>query len=272
MLWPLLVAAFLSITVTPGRAFGEEIRVTARGGVAHSGTYAVPSGSRLSSLIEKAGGYSGNAWLPGAVITRNSLKDARKATLRDLISRAEAEALAIPGEEKSKGAFFESLKMLDPTGKMPVPLAHLRLLKGSAHDLPLEDGDTLVIPAEKQPVTVAGAVRDRGRPSFPHSGEAGYMDYIRMAGGFSEDADADRVYLLKADTAVLLPQKWIRWNQARSRWEIAPFSESSPRVEPGDTIVVPEKPAPGSWTRNVKNLSDLLMRIAAMTGAVVEAP
>lgn len=272
MLWPLLVAAFLSITVMPGRALGEEIRVTVRGGIARPGTYSVLSGSRLSSLIEKAGGYSGDAWLPGAVIARNSLKDTRKATLRELISRVEAEALAAPGDEKPKRAFFESLKMLDPTGKMPVPLAHLRLLKGSVHDLPLEDGDTLVIPAEKPPVTVAGAVRDRGRPSFPHSGEAGYMDYIRLAGGFSEDADADRVYLLKVDTAVLLPQKWVRWNPTQSRWEIAPFSEYSPRIEPGDTIVVPKKPAPGSWTRNVKNLSDLLMRIAAMTGAVVEAP
>jgi len=263
---------FISISILPGRAFGEEIRVTVRGGVAHPGTYAVPGGSRLSSLVEKAGGYSGGAWLPGAVITRNSLKDARKATLREIISRVEAEALAAPGEEKSKRAFFESMKMLEPTGKMPAPLTHLRLLKGSAHDLPLEDGDTLVIPAEKPPVTVAGAVRDRGCPSFPHSGEAGYMDYIRMAGGFSEDADADRMYLLKADAAVLLPQKWIRWNPAQSRWEIAPFSENYPRIEPGDTIVVPKKPGTGSWTQNVMNLSDLLMQIAAMTGTAVEAP
>ncbi|MBI5343518.1 MAG: hypothetical protein HZB63_09470, partial [Deltaproteobacteria bacterium] len=184
----------------------------------------------------------------------------------------EADALAAPGDEKSKRAFFESLKMLEPTGKMPAPLTHLRLLKGSVHDLPLVDGDTLVIPGEKPPVTVAGAVRDHGRPSFPHSGEAAYMDYIRMAGGFSEDADAERVYLLKADTAVLLPQKWIRWNPAHSRWEIAPFSKTSPRIEPGDTIVVPKKPAPGPWTGRTRDLPLLLMEVHSLTGVRIDPP
>jgi protein involved in polysaccharide export with SLBB domain len=266
-------ATLLFITLFPSVSFGQEVRATVRGGVARPGTYTVPTVSRLSSLIEKAGGYADNALLAGAILTRKTLIDTQKATLREHISRVEAEALAAPDDEGAKRAFLDSLKRLDPTGRMPIRLMHLRLLKGGGHDFPLEDGDTLEIPVDKMPVTVAGDVRNRDRSTSPHSGKSDFNDYIRLAGGFSEEADRDNVYLLKGGaTAILLSQQWIRWDAAHSRWEFTAFRGDVARIEPGDTIVVPKKPAPGSWARNVRGLPRLLMEIHALTGVRVETP
>lgn len=269
----LLGTTLLFITLFPSLSFGQEIRATVLGGVARPGTYTVPTGSRLSFLIEKAGGYADNAWLAGAILTRKSLIEARKAKMLEEISRIESEALSAPGDGVAKRAFFDSLKRLDPTGKMPIRLMHVRLLKGGEHDSPLEDGDTLEIPVDKLPVTVAGALRDRDRSAFPHSGNSDFSDYIRRAGGFSDDADPDNVYLIKGGaTAVLLQRKWIRWDAANSRWEFTAFRGDAARIEPGDTIVVPKKPAHGSWARNVRGLPPLLMEIHALTGVRVEPP
>ncbi|MBI5575245.1 MAG: SLBB domain-containing protein [Deltaproteobacteria bacterium] len=269
----LSIAVFLSISIAATLAFGQEIRAAALGGVAHPGTYALSKGTRLSSLIERAGGFADGSRPSDASLTRNSIKAARKNALLDLIAKVEAEALADPGEEGPKRAFIEYLSRIEPSGRTKVSLSHLRLLKGSERDLLVEDGDTLFIPAEKAPVTVAGSVRNKDHLAFPHSEKADYSHYIRMAGGYSERADKERIYLMKGDAAAVpLAHKWIRWNPAQSRWEISAFTGNAPRIEPGDTIVVPSMPAPGTWAHGVKNLPDLLMRITAITETIVEAP
>ncbi len=267
------VIVFCAFLGTVPAAYGQDIRVEALGGVNRPGTYTLPNGSRFSSLIERAGGYADNAWLPGAVLTRKSLIRARKATVRNLIAEVEAEAIAAGGDQGAIREYLVSLFLIEPSGKTKLRLPHIRLLKGSELDLLLEDGDTLDIPTEKPPVNVAGAVRNPCRLPPAPQGKDDYKAYIRNAGGFTEDADRDGVYLLKGDaTAVVLSRKWIRWNPERARWEFSAFGGNSMRIEPGDTIVVPRKRSPRSWASGVKNLPDLLMRISAIAGTVVEAP
>ena len=267
--WPtlLIICLFASIS------HSQEIQVSVRSGVARPGAYAIPAGSRLSFLIEKSGGYTYNAWPAGTVLTRKSLVEARRAKLLETISRVEAEASKYPGDDGKKRAFFDSLKKPEPTGEMPIRLSHLRLLKNSVQDLTLENGDELDIPTGKTPVTVEGAVRDRDRSSFPHNDNAGYIDYIRMAGGFSDDADRDRVYLVRRGaTAVILARKPIEWDAANSRWEFTAFRKKVLPIEPGDIIVVPKKPAAGSWANRINNLPHLLMEIHALTGVRIDTP
>jgi len=104
------VAALLLLALvhpTPANAIGgpRSITVSVEGEVRRPGTYTLPPDATLSALILAGGGYTDNADLSGATL-----------------SRGNAPAVA-------------------------APLSHPRLLKGSPMDLPLQEGDTLRIPA-----------------------------------------------------------------------------------------------------------------------------
>ncbi|PWB62250.1 MAG: hypothetical protein C3F14_10145, partial [Deltaproteobacteria bacterium] len=163
------------------------------------------------------------------------------------------------------------LQTLAPIPRLPVKLAHPRLLKGTGDDLPLEDGDVLAVPSKSGTVAVTGAVESPGVVSLDEA-KTDPAAYIRRAGGFTENADRKHVYLLKADgTALPVYRKWIRWNVKAARWEIPAFQGPGPRVEAGDTVVVP-KQARAAWARSSKDLRRLLMEIHALTGVRVDPP
>jgi len=264
--------ALLPIMIFICGAFAQDEIVTILGAVHRPGAYPIDKGEKFSSLIERAGGFTDNAWLRGAVLSRESAKAAKEPLLRDSISRIEREAFAKRGEEERKREFIATLSELKPAKRIPVRLTHPRLLKGTGDDLPLEGGDSLFVPPKAGTVTVTGAVTKPGTVS-PHNPKADAEDYVKKAGGFAEDADRNHTYLLKADgTALPLSREWIRWSPKQSRWEIPALVEPEPPIEPGDTIVVPRKPPRSSWARDITALPQLLMEIHALTGVRVDSP
>lgn len=266
------VVCLPAILIIAGEAFGQQIRVSVKGEVAQPGEYAVRKGDRLSHLLEQAGGFTDNAWMDGAAIYRHSARAEAEARLRELVSRIERRIFAGRGDEAQKREFLLKLSELEPKGLIPVRLAHPRLLKGSDGDLPLEDGDSLLVRSKKDLVAVIGAVKTP-RTFSPSSSKTDPGNYVRESGGFAEDADRRHAYLIKADgTATPLFREWIRWNAGKSRWEIPSFSEPSPQVEPGDTIVVPRKPARSSWARDIDGLPRLLLEIHVLTGVRIDPP
>ncbi len=266
---------FLLITVSGGNAaHAQEFNATVLGAVARPGAYAFQKGDRLSSLIERAGGYADNAFLRGAALTRDSARARNRKALDNAISLLEERAFAAPGDEDRMREFFDGLKKLPPVTRLPIRLAHPRLLKGTEDDLPLEDGDSLTIPPWTDKITVTGAVKNGGsRIELPFGAKTRLEDYLRMAGGLTGDADPDHAYLIKADgTAAPLARGLVRWSPERSRWEIPALVEGGPSIEPGDTIVVPGKPARSSRARGIRDLPRLLMEIHALTGVRADPP
>ena len=67
----------------------EERFVEVGGEVRFPGSYVVKKGERLSSLIERAGGYNDNAYLRGALFTRERVKELQQRGLDDMIKRLE---------------------------------------------------------------------------------------------------------------------------------------------------------------------------------------
>jgi len=268
-----MAAALLAILAFPGIVFAqEEFRVSVLGAVKRPGNYTLSKGDKLSALIEKAGGYADNVFLRGAILTRESAKETQAKTLAEIVARNEAQLFAEPAEAERKRDFLDSLGKLPPNGRIPVRLAHPRLLKGSDRDLLLEAGDTLYIPPQTNEVAVTGAVKDRSRSAYPYSAKAGYKDYVKMAGGIEAEADRNQAYLLAADGSVKrLSRGVIDWNPSESRWEIPAFAGKPPAIEPGDTIVVPKKPS-APWARRLSDLPSLLRRIHEITGTRIDAP
>ena len=117
-------------------------------------------------------------------------------------------------------------------------------------------------------VNVVGAVMSRG--SFIYSDRLDYKDYIEMAGGHTKYADTDDVYVMKTDgSARKLSKGFLGWNFSKSRWEMAGFGEDVKDLEPGDTIVVPEKLERIAWLREIKDITQILYQIAVTAGVTM---
>jgi len=251
-------------------------KVFLSGEVGRPGEYRLQKGEKLSSVLERAGGYTEKAYLRGAVLIRNSAKISGQKLLEDLITKLN-DGLLLSGsaaapEEKASfeygRRFIESLRALKASGRIPVTLSHLRLLKGSDQDIELEDGDSLYIPVKTDSIKVAGAVISSGL--YPYSDKYGYKDYIAAAGGYAKGADRDSTYVLKVDgTVYRLPKKFMNWNPVKSRWELSAFSEEKRKIEAGDTIVVPELLESMTWLKKVEDSADVLMRISAAGGGFI---
>ncbi|HBR22090.1 MAG TPA: hypothetical protein DD713_05915, partial [Nitrospiraceae bacterium] len=214
----------------------EEQFVSVTGEVGFPGKYIIKKGETLSSLIERAGGYTDKAYLRGAVFTRERVRELQQKNLEEISTRLERELLsssagemgtttsseelaAKRAEYAQKQKFVSTLRSLKATGRFTIRLAHLRLLKGSEYDIELEEGDTLYIPSTINVVNVAGSTMFQG--SFLYSDNLSYKDYIGMSGGYTRNADEDNIFILKVDGSAMKPKSSIFWNSNRSRWELA---------------------------------------------------
>jgi hypothetical protein len=82
-----------------------------------------------------------------------------------------------------------------------------------------------------------------------------------MAGGYSRYADSDNAYVLKVDgSARKLSKGTINWNPFNSRYELSDFVPDEKPIEPGDTIVVPEKLDRIAWLRQIKDITQTRKR------------
>ncbi len=258
---------------------------TITGEVKFPGTYTFQKGETLSSLIERAGGYAENAYLRGALFTREQVRQVQQKSINEMVERMERDmaaegavrvATALSSDEvtarqvelQQQQKFIVSLKHVKATGRMAIRLMHLRLLKNSEYDFTLEEGDKIHIPVKSSMINVVGSVMSRG--GFIYSSSLDYKDYIDMSGGFTKYADESNVYVIKVDgTAIKLKKGAFNWSSSRSRWEMSAFSKESNGLEPGDAIVVPEKLDRIAWLREIKDLTQILYQIAVTAGVAV---
>lgn len=255
--------------------------VTIFGEVRFPGSYNIEKGETLSSLIERAGGFTERAYLRGAVFTRERVKHLQQEQLDEMILRLERELLgmgapaiatSLSGEEmqirameiKQKREFIETLKKIRAKGRMVLKVDDPEQLKNTPYDVELEEGDCLFIPADPRTVQVIGSVYNQ--TAFVYDREIGIKEYIDLAGGYTENADKKKLYILKVDGSAVKPQKGIFWSSDSNRWEIG-----NRELDPGDTVVVPEKLERVAWLREVKDLTQIFYQIAVTAGVLIVA-
>jgi len=264
----------------------QQVRmVTLTGQVIFPGKYTIRRGEKLSSVIERAGGFTPHAYLRGAYFTRVRVRDVQQKGLTELVDRMEREMLLAGASEAStlvspeaiaaqklelaqKQKLIQTLRQTKATGRMTIYLADPQTLKNSEVDFELEDGDTLHVPEKSSVVNVLGSVMSQG--SHLYSDHMSYQDYIDAAGGYSEYANTGNVFVLKVDgSARKVSKNFIGWNPSRNRWEMTSRSSDVRLLEPGDTIVVPEKTERIAWLREIKDITQILMNVAVAAGVVI---
>ncbi|WP_100641491.1 SLBB domain-containing protein [Marinobacter salexigens] len=215
--------------------FGATRTITLKGEVLYPGEYTFSDGETLTAVLQRAGGLTSNAFPRGAVFTREKLRQLEAQRLQEAEQRLQGDLLGVQLEGDSFGGKnaqkVEQVKGLlgdvqnsRPVGRMVIDLQAV-LSDSSYQSIRLQDGDSLTVPTIPQSVSVFGEVQ------FPtsHLHLAGLTvdDYLERSGGPTRQADENRVYVVKADGSVMLPEK--------SAW----FGGRSQQLQPGDTVIMP---------------------------------
>jgi len=257
--------------------------VTLGGEVKFPGRYPIKKGEKLSSIIERAGGFTDFAYLKGAAFSRVRVRVEKQMMLDKMIKNLEREILVNANVEamtasttssidsselmlKTKDEFIKSMKNLKADGRVVLKLSHPRLLKGSANDLELENGDELYIPKAPSTVVVSGSVLSPG--AFVYNSKMDWEDYIKLTGGLLSQADKKNIFIMKSDgTAQKANSETLAWSPQNDRWEFSFFSKTNP-LDPGDIIMVPDNYNRVPWMRNIKDITQIMMQIAVTAGVL----
>ncbi len=231
----------------------EGIRtVRVEGEVIYPGSYNIKNkAERISDVILRAGGLSQYAYNAGAFLIRservNEIEQRLNKTMmensKNLFENNSNNTLdanilkntnVTPQEltqldsikNKLSGAQIVN-KIFKTEGIVGLNIDEIMHNPGSKYDLKLEENDIIYIPREQQTVRVLGQVL------FPtivrYDNTMTLRDYIRNSGGFSNNADRTKVFVLYANGNA---------KSAKSFLGIKFY----PKVEKGSRIIVPNKP------------------------------
>lgn len=210
----------------------ENVKVELKGEVKFPGVYTIRRGETLSNLLQRAGGFSEFAQESAAIFTRESIRLQEQKQLAKLSEELRRD-IAQKSFENSVGGTSLSY---DEMNKLLIDLADVEAVGRLVIDLPLivedkqklvlQDGDRLYVPSKRDSISVIGEVNYS--TSHLYNPGISYQDYITLSGGLKERADEGRIYIIKANGSVKVPDSgsWFAVNEAQA-------------LEAGDTIVVP---------------------------------
>jgi protein involved in polysaccharide export with SLBB domain len=270
------------LLVRPVPDLQEARYITLSGEVRSPGVYAARKGERLSSIIRRAGGFTKDAFLKAAVFTRLSVQRRQQEVIDRTVEQLEQEvsrtasrdsAIVIDREEleaqkvifEARRALLAKLKQVRAQGRVIIRLADPDVLEGTDYDLLVEQGDRLEVPRPSSVVNVLGRVYNPTGIVYNRANDSvGY--YLRKVGGPTEDADREHIFVVKADGSVMTKDQ-----ADEGMWLFAGRGLMASRVEPGDSIVVPEKLVHVRIMKDIKDITQILYQIAVTAGVLILA-
>lgn len=217
-------------------AWQNTYEVTLRGEVRFPGTYAIRRGESLTTLIERAGGFTEHAFIEGAVFTRQELQRQERERIELLAQDLQREVASnvITGTGGGGVQPYQELQMLlrdlretEAIGRLIIDLPEIVAGNSMAGDIELRNGDTLHVPSRRNMVSIIGEVQMA--TSYRYDRRHTVNDYINMSGGTRQKADTNRIYVVRANGS-------IEPHRQRRGWF---SSTASAELRPGDTIIVP---------------------------------
>lgn len=234
------------------------------GQVNKPGIYALKPGNTLQDAIKAAGGLAPSAYLFGARLERVSVKAAQVKNIerfkrdakRDLSTdslrkQTSAEDIALGAAAQQKGAaLLAALEEIKADGRLALNI------NPRSKELPpilVESGDILTIPAVPNSVAIMGSIAG-GQITLAYDPSQSISEYIDMAGGFSRGADAKKAYVMRANG------QFVNVNKG---WLI-----SSVDVMPGDAIFVPENLQKTTFTKELKDWTQIIYQLGLGAAAI----
>jgi len=231
--------------------------VAVKGEVQNPASYGIEPGERLSSVLKRCNGFTSEAYPYGAVLLREEVRDLEMKSQVELVNRLKTEQgylKTLPeGDADQKEAkltavaqtetALQQLEATPPVGRVVIHIPpDLNRLAKTPADIPLRNGDVLIIPKKTSYVVVSGEVFHPTAVSYIPNRSARW--YLSQSGGLTQIADRNAIFVVRADGSVLSAKN------NSGFWSGDPMNAV---LKPGDSIVVPEK-APRVAPRNFTTL------------------
>lgn len=230
------------VSVRRSPAYRTQSFVRIEGEVAFPGEYVLlTERERLSDLLRRAGGQTGQAYLHGATLSRRMSEEERD--LQNSIRRV-----------ATSGAIRDSLDLdevlADNMYTVGIELDKAAEKPGSQYDMILRDGDRIFVPEELMTVRISGAVMYPNTTVYIPGKNLAY--YIDAAGGYGERARWKKTYIVYMNGRVKRA------------------SAIGAKIEPGCEIIVPAKPARDPMTAaQVMSMGTSAVSLATMVATLV---
>ena len=231
----------ISVRKAPG--YVDEGSVKLDGEVVYAGNYTLNNREeRLSSLIERAGGLTPDAYPEGAMLTREVDVDAKQKRLQEQLMET------------------DSTLQFDDIGfeVLAINLKNVLENPGSREDVILQGGDELIIPRELQTVKISGEVLNP--VSTPFVEGKGLKYYVDQGGGFAEEARKKKVYVVYPNGRAAATNRVF-------------FVNDYPPILPGSEIVVPRKPEreglpPTAWVSIGSSVASMALTVVSIVNTL----
>jgi protein involved in polysaccharide export with SLBB domain len=228
--------------------------ITVRGEVTHPGVYGIRPGERLSSVLERAGGFQPSAYAYGSILERTQVRDLELKQRNEMILRVKDAQISLedmpetdPRKKQEKEAAVQQYQMTltqlsanPPVGRVTMRISsNISHWTGTTNDIEVRAGDTLIIPKKPSYVMVTGQVYNPTAVSYRPGKSAKW--YLGQSGGPTQMANKKAIFVVRADGSVI--------GSNESMWT---GSSLGAVLQPGDTVVVPDKAiGPGRNWQNV---------------------
>jgi len=251
------------ITIFPIAKWNETKYVTIKGLVKYPGTYPIVEGEKLSSVLERAGGFLDEAFVEGIVFTREEIRKLQQKRLEESIDRLKSKIFQSNLSAKEAGEsgaqekqdMVNTIRILEKESKINKPIGRISLniyhdlnrFKTSKYDITLKNKDTLHVPSINDTVSVVGEVLNQN--TFVYDDELDITEYIKKSGGITDSADEEFIYVVKANGEAVKHERNFFWEESTS-------------VFKGDTIVIPLKVDVISDISYAKDVTQILYQLA----------
>ncbi|XPV67654.1 MAG: SLBB domain-containing protein [Halarcobacter sp.] len=256
------------ITIFPIVNWNDKMYVELKGLVRFPGKYPIVDGEKLSSVLQRAGGFLPNAFIEGAVFTRVEVQELQQKRLDESIDRLKMQMFSenltadkVGENSGDKAKMLATLNALEkqaaanrPIGRVSLNLYYdLNRFQDSNYDIILKDGDVLSVPSINDTVSVVGEVLNQN--TFVYDDKLDIDDYISKAGGLKTGADDEFIYVVKANGEAVKYEKNFFW-------------QNSVDIFKGDTIVVPVKLDTMSDVAFAKDVTQIVYQIAVTAASL----
>jgi len=198
------------------------------------GTYIISADETINDLVDKAGGYTKNAYLYGAIYINEDAKKINKKA-NDVLYQEFLDNIIAVSQQNISGNFdltamvqlTKEIKDNDVNGRVIIDLQD----EESLNLYSVMEGDSLFIPEINNVVYVYGETSSEGAVMYSENKSIDH--YVIKSGGFKRFADKKSIYILYPNGESQL------YSAKRNIFESSPKSEIS--IKPGSIIFVPRE-------------------------------
>ncbi len=238
----------------------EPLYVELTGQFKKPGVYTFKQGDTMLDVVTRAGGYTQSAFTEGGVLLRKKVAEQEKEAYETTADNLESLLIDLVKDSNVSVSEFtiapitklvDTLRTAEPLGRVVTSFDLLELRTDPYANTEIQTGDKIHIPRRPNSVSVVGEVLKS--TSLQYHPESELTDYLDSAGGFNQNADEKRVY-------VIAPNGQAKLYKQR-------FFKQSFDIVPGSTIFVPREVRDTlSYSRIITPIfADLALAAAALT-------